>query len=146
EDHLMLENNTKLPPFPDSIPAQLLWNLTTNSTLELTVHGHPVKLICKKNPLINNTEFHEQFNLRMNKFYNYPSSVICNNPTKELIPAGILIETILDSHTNIDADGDTTTITRCSYTWGPNGCSNEKKFALITAKDALAPYGNNLLN
>lgn len=148
QEPIILQNNIKINKFPESIPAKLLWNLTTESILNLTVDGYPVKLVCKKNKLINNDEFHEQFNLRMKKLYENPDSGTKDCPEVELTPANVMTRILLATTIVIDADGRGTTTTK-EYSpclWGPNGCSSEKAFGLINAKKALIPYNNNVFN
>jgi hypothetical protein len=67
----------------------------------------------------------------MNKLYDKPTSTLTDDPEVELVPAGVLIKIILEYG-------------KYFCKWGPNGIPSEKQFALISAKDALAPYGNNV--
>lgn len=112
--------------FPRSIPAKYLWNLTTGSSLELTIHGHPVKMTCKKNPKINNEDFHQQFEKRMKKFYARP---IFSTTEEELISKKIIIKTITAPDKICYQDGTTITQQFHSYTHGENGYPNEKALA-----------------
>jgi hypothetical protein len=105
------------------------------------VHGLLTKLICCKNENINTKEFHEQFNKRMKKFYNDPRSTINDDPENELIPAKVIIEKILRSHT--DEDGEII-ILENAYEWGKNGCKNEKDFIKIIIAPYIKAYNNRI--
>jgi hypothetical protein len=123
---LPIENkNESIARFPSSIPAKLLWNLSTGSILNLTVHGYPVKLQCYNNTTIDNKEFHEQCKMYMENFYHRPYSAKGYCQEHKLTSAGILTLAITNED---EIANNENAMPFYSYQWGPNGCPNEKVF------------------
>ena len=79
----------------------------------------------------------------MNKLYTEPSSGIADTPEDELIPAKIIIQTVLSETVTHDPQGGTTRIRQCSYVFGKNGCPDEQHLAKLVASEKIKPYNNS---
>lgn len=136
-----VENTNKsIARFPSSVPAELLWNLSTGSILNLTVHGYPVKLQCYNNTAIDNKEFHEQFTMYMENFYHQPFAAKGYCPEHKLTSAGVL--TLAITNTEEIANNENA-IPFYSHQWGPNGCPNEEHLVEMMAAPRIEPYNKS---
>jgi hypothetical protein len=129
------------------IPAKYLLNLSTNSVFECILYGDLIKLTCKKNPLIDKNEFHQQFDMRMKNFYTDPEAWANKQRPAEmdLIPAGIVVKIKYAPDTIIQSPSGTT-ITRehCIYQHGPNGCPDEFALAKLATGKKLFLHNNSV--
>jgi hypothetical protein len=131
------ENKTaSCEKFPYCLPAKYLWNLTTNSSFYLTIHEYPVKMICKKNPKIDDKEFHLQFEERMEHLYKNPSSGACQ-PIEHLVPNEIFIKTDKVIHPTEGYVIKYPNKDKEYYIVGKNGIANEQQFTKKIAQEKI---------
>jgi hypothetical protein len=78
--------------FPDSIPADLLYNCVAGSQIHLTVHGYSVIATCRNNPHLKKS-FKKQFDKQIERFKCRPSwFFFYGDDMQQLIDEGIIIE------------------------------------------------------
>jgi len=118
-------NTIKTPTKKLYIPAQLLWNCSTNSqkTFPWTTTENNIIYHVK---CTTTGSFQNQFAEEINKFYREPAFYKCDEQT--LIDSGIIIA--LENNS--------------TYKHGPHGCPNEKSFIEMMIAPHIKPYNGSI--
>lgn len=131
---LAIQNKT----FPRFLPAELLFNCSNNSKINLTIEQFPVHIT-----LASENNFLTEHEQSMVQFFRDPSLSLSQSDLTQHVSTGLLnkniVPVILSFANPITQEEDLIYAERAAYSHGKKGCKNMSVFITRLAKKQISP-------